>query len=73
VLASKSCPACAELKRKMPALKFLDLDANPEANRLADQLGIAYIPAVILVDSEAGTVCLVDRSLKPLKCAKGKM
>lgn len=68
VLTQKGCAACDALKKEVHNVKYLDLDYDPEAVRLADRFNVKAVPTVLQVDRATGKVCKLDDKLRPVKC-----
>jgi len=69
VIVEAGCGGCAELKRKNPNLNYLDVTNSRDGAKLANALGVKYVPAIIRVDAQ-GKICLVDDNMKEIKCVR---
>lgn len=67
VVVEEGCAGCEELKKSMPNLDYLDVAKSQDGSKLADALGVEYVPSVISVDDH-GRICLVDENMKVIKC-----
>ena len=72
VLVAEGCPACAELKVEIgndKRFELMDVTSNPQAKRLAKELGITAVPT-FLSPNKRGEMCLLDDNGKAGKCIK---
>ena len=68
LITQEGCGGCAEAKRKYPHLPVLGIGVDARATRIADCLGLEYVPALVEVDGSK--VCLLDDSLRKTKCVQ---
>ncbi len=72
VLVAEGCPACSRLRGKIGGNKkfeFMDVITNPDAKRLAHELGIHAVPS-FLFPNKRGELCALDDEGKAGKCTK---
>ncbi len=69
IIVEEGCTGCAELKKSMPHLDYLDVAKSRDGSKLADALGVEYVPAVISVDGQ-GKICVLDDNMKVIKCVR---
>lgn len=73
VLVQSGCGGCEALRKSHPEIKYLDVDKSRKGKRIADRLGVEYVPAVVQVDRKTGDICVLDEDLNVVKCIpKGK-
>jgi len=74
VLVAEGCPACAELKVEIgndKRFELMDVTSNPQAKRLAKELGINAVPT-FLSPNKRGGICILDDNGKAEKCINNK-
>jgi hypothetical protein len=74
VLVAEGCPACSLLRGKIEGdnrFELMDVTMNPEAKRLAHELGIKAVPS-FLYSNKRGELCVLDDEGKAGKCTTEK-
>lgn len=72
VLVAEGCPVCTDLKKKIVGDKrfeVLDVTSNPDALRLAHELGVKAVPT-FLYPNKTGGICVLNDDGKVGKCIK---
>jgi hypothetical protein len=72
VLVAEGCPACSQLGEKIGGdnrFELMDVTTNPEAKRLAHELGVTAVPS-FLYSNKRGELCVLDDKGKAGKCVR---